>query len=392
MARLISVLLAATALGGFCSSVKAQSPSTSTAQAHLGAPLALDRGPWILGEILFFSAGQPANNPTWRERVRGSRGSLYTRADIFADTENLMSLGQFESVNPALYEIPSTPVPSEFSSISASTNQVRLVFHVTEKPVTGSTVTARPATPPSAISGVIFTPTAYRGAGRYTTPGLGLDFNGVYVIGRLYGKNSFENAPRKTNYIDRVGVWLLTADGKMQLQSESWLRPAVSVGAQGSFLFRDSPQPKVDDPNPSVTVNASQKKTKLLSNAYAVGSKKFGPVRASIGFMQGQQGDMVAQFSEFLTPDALGFFAGRRGQRVRSRSVPFASLLLLPKPAYPLAVEFMKFNGAALNPYMINFKIGYFLKLNFDVALLKFDGGYDVIGLLQFRYNHFPRR
>jgi hypothetical protein len=41
---------------------------------------------------------------------------------------------------------------------------------------------------------------------------------------------------------------------------------------------------------------------------------------------------------------------------------------------------------------MLNFKIGYFLKMNFDIAYLRFQGGYDVLGLLQFRFNQFPRR
>ncbi|MBI4248946.1 MAG: hypothetical protein HY611_05540 [Elusimicrobia bacterium] len=108
--------------------------------------------------------------------------------------------------------------------------------------------------------------------------------------------------------------------------------------------------------------------------------------------MQGNHGDMIAHFSEFMAPDGLGFFAGRTGSIASSRSVPFASLLLLPKPQYPLAVEVMKFNGAPLSPIMINFKIGYFLKMNFDIAVLKFDGGYGVLGLLRFRCNHFPRR
>ena len=52
----------------------------------------------------------------------------------------------------------------------------------------------------------------------------------------------------------------------------------------------------------------------------------------------------------------------------------------------------MKFNGAPMNPWLINFKIGYFVKLNFDIAYLKYQGGYDVLGVLQFRYNYFPQR
>jgi hypothetical protein len=317
---------------------------------------------------------------------------LYTKADIASDVDNLMSLGKFVKVDPSLFEIPGSPVPQEFYTIAASTAQVRLVFTMTEKAVPVSSSTVRRALPPAPISGVVLTPTAYRGQGKYGTPGLGLDFNATYYIGRLYGKNSFANAPASTNYIDRVGLWLLTADGKMQLQSEGEFRPAVAVGGEGTFMFRDSPQPAVNSTNPSVTVNASQKSTRVLSDAYFVASKKFGPVRSSIGVKEGNYGDIVAQLSEFLTPDSLTFYAGQKGQTVYSRTVPYASLLWMPKPHYPLAIEVMRFNGAALNPVLINLKIGYFLKLNFDVAVLKFNGGYDVLGLLQFRYNQFPSR
>lgn len=370
-------------------------PLTTAPAAQLGTPLPLDNGPWVLGEILFFEKGQLApSDYAWRDQVRGKRGTLYTRADIMSDVDNLMNTGKFEKVTPQLFEIPSTPVPPEFQTIAESTSEVRLVFDVVEKVVVSSGPPKFVA-PPAAVSGMMLTPTAWRGAGRYSTPGLGLDFNGMYVIGRLYGKNSFANSPHHTNYIDRVGVWLLGADGKMQVQSETEVRPAVAVGGQGTFLFRDSGQPNVatnTGAGATVAVNASQKTTRLLTDGYFVVSKKLGPVRASAGLMEGNMGDAVAEFSEFLTPDSLTFLANQRGQTVRSRTMPFLSLFGLPKKSQPLGVEFIKFNGAALNPWMLNFKIGYFLHANFDLAYLHFQGGYDLLGVLQFRFNQFPRR
>ena len=368
-------------------------PVVSTAAApmiSLGRPLPIDNGPWVLGEVLFFSAGKLANDYAWRDRVRARRGVLYTRSDVLGDVDNLLGLGKFDRVTPTLYEIPNAPVPPEYATIAVSTSQARLVFDVAEK-VSVSTAPHFVA-PPSSVSGLVLTPTAYRGTGKFSTPGLGLDFNGMYVIGRLYGKNTFGNALRHTNYIDRVGLWMLGADGKMQLQSEGAARPAVAVGVQGTFLFRDSGQPAVSSSaNPTVTVNASQKSTHLLSDAYFVASKKLGPVRASAGVMQGNMGNAVAQMSEFLTPDALNFLAGQPGQTVRSNTVPFVSLFGLPRKSQPLGVEIMKFDGAALRPWLINFKVGYFLHMNFDVAFLKFQGGYDLLGLLQFRFSQFPR-
>jgi len=361
---------------------------------YLGNPLPLTNGPWVLGEILFFSSGRMVADYAWRDRVRGKRGDLYTKSDIMSDVDNLMGLGKFTSVTPSLYEIPSTPVPPEFATIAVSTSEVRLVFNVVEK-VTASTAPVHFVAPPAAVGGIILTPTAYRGAGKFVTPGLGLDFNAMYIIGRLYGKNNYPNEIHHTNYIDRVGVWLLEGDGKMQLQSENELRPAVAVGGQGALLFRDSGQPAIataQAQSPTVTANASQKSTQLLSDAYFVASKKFGPVRTSVGLLEGSMGNAVAQFSEFLTPDAMTFLDNKPGQTVRSHTVPFFSLFGLPKPSQPLGFEVMKFNGAAQSPWMINFKVGYFLKLNFDVAYLKFQGGYDVLGLIAFRYNQFPRQ
>ena len=358
----------------------------------LGNKLPLDNGPWVLGEVLFFSGGKLASDYAWRDRVRGKRGLLYTRTDVMSDVDSLMGLGKFNKVTPSIFEIPNSPVPPEFTTIAASTSQVRLVFEVEEK-ISTAPAKAKFIAPPAAISGILLTPTAWRGAGRFSTPGMGLDFNGMYVIGRLYGKNNFANSTRHVNYIDRVGVWLLGADGKMQIQSEGDIRPAVAVGGQGMFLFRDSGQPTVSDTTgANVAVNASQKTTRLLSDAYFVASKKFGPVRSSIGVLEGNFGDVVAEFSEFLTPDSLTFLANQKGATVTSRTVPFFSLFGLPKPSQPLGLEFMKFNGAVLNPWMINFKVGYFLHLNFDVGYLHFQGGYDVLGLIQFRFNQFPRK
>ena len=376
--------------------------STSTVvnlAAYLGAKIPRERGPWVLGEVLFFSKDRLVSVYSWREAVRGQRGSLYTNADIDSDIERLLALKKFDKAEAGLYEIPGVPVPPEFQGVAASTSEVRLVYFMTEKFVVGaSTKTARPLAP-AAVSGVVLTPTAYRGAGRYTTPGMGLDINAAYYIGRLYGINSYPNSPAKTNYIDRLGVWLLTADGKMQVQSETWLRPAMAAGVQATALLRDSPQPQISQ-GPSLTVKASNGSTQILSDAYLVMSKKLGPARTTVGVMQGSIGNLPANLSEFLTPEALKYYRNganglqgdNSGTIIKSQTVPFASLLFVPKPAYPLGVEVMKFNGAPMNPWLINFKIGYFVKLNFDIAYLKYQGGYDVLGVLQFRYNYFPQR
>jgi hypothetical protein len=360
--------------------------------AYLGTRLSRDRGPWVLGEVLFFSRDRLVSDYTWRDAVRGQRGSLYTNADIDSDIERLMALKKFDKVDASLYEIPSVPVPPEYQGVAVSTSEVRLVFLTTEKYVVGtSTKVAKPLAP-AAVSGVIITPTAYRGAGRYTTPGMGLDINAVYYIGTLYGKNNYPLTPDKVDYIDRLGLWLLTADGKMQVQSETSLRPAMAVGVQATAMLRDSPQPTVNA-SPTLTVKVSNSSTQFLSDAYLVLSKKFGPARTSVGVMEGNIGDLPSNLSVYLTPQALQFYRNDfSGTIVKSQTVPYASVLFVPKPAYPLGVEVMKFNGSPMEPWLINFKVGYFLKLNFDLALLKYTQGYTVLGVLQFRYNYFPAR
>jgi hypothetical protein len=369
----------------------ASSATIPVPSISLGAPIPVGNGPWVIGEVLFFSKGQLVGDYAWRDRVRARRGILYTRGDLQSDVDSLMGLARFDKVTPSLYEIANTPVPPEYTTIAASTAQVRVVFDVLEKS-SGTAPVQRFVAAPAPISGLVMTPTAYRGTGKFLTPGLGLDINAMYVIGRLYGKNNFQNSTTKTNYLDRVGVWMLTGDGKMQIQSETDLRPALAVGGQGTFLFRDSGQPTITDTTgANVTVNASQKTTKLLSDGYLVASKRLGPVRTSVGLMQGTMGDAVAEFSSFLTPDALTFLANQRGQTVRSRTIPFISFFGVPKKTQQLGLEIMKFNGAALSPLMINLKVGYFLHLNFDIAYLRYQGGYDLLGLIQFRYNHFPK-
>jgi hypothetical protein len=355
----------------------------------LGSPLSVSGGPWVPAEVLFFSAGRVVADYAWRDSVRARRGHLYTAADLQSDVQDLMTLGRFTALTPSVYAIPGTPVPSEFSAVSVSTNQVRVVFDVTEKIVEAPKV--KIVTPPTAVGGVILTPTAWRGAGRFENPGLALDINAAYFIGRLYGKTSYPDSPRKTNYIDRIGLWTLTTDGKMQVQSEADYRPAVAVGGQAMLVFRDSPQPTVT--TPGVAVKIDTKTTKILTDGYFVASKKFGKIRTSAGIMQGTIGDLAANMSEFLTPEALKFYLGdNSGTQVISRTVPFASVFYLIKPDYPIGLEIMKFDGAARKPMLINLKIGRFLKLNFDLAVLKYQGGYDVLGLFQFRYNHFPKK
>jgi hypothetical protein len=44
-----------------------------------------------------------------------------------------------------------------------------------------------------------------------------------------------------------------------------------------------------------------------------------------------------------------------------------------------------------MSPKLINLQLGTMLRLNFQLSYLKFDGGWDLLGMFQFRYSHFPK-
>lgn len=398
-APLLAAALAALAPAG------AQEPTAASvvhSTASLGVPLPQDQGPWVIGDVLFQGHSR-VSEYTLRNRTRARQGMLYTPSDLSNDVSELSRVPGVSSARAELYGIPGDPVPENYLGISVSTMTVRVVYRIEEKdlqlpgmarPQEPGAGAAAPAAekkeakqPPAPLSGAVLTPTAYRGINQQNRPGLGADFNTSYFIGRLYGKNTVSN--KRTNFIDRIGVWFVSADGKMQLQSETAWRPAVSAGARGVFTYRDAPQPSLQ--TPTFTAQVSGDTTRALSEGYVVATKGFRKVYTSVGFAQGDAGDRFALLTEFLSPQFLHFGPHPNGI-AQSRSTLFASVMYLPKPHLPLAVEFIKPNGMFLNPYLINLKIGSFLKLNFDVAILKFDGGWDALGLFQFRYTAFPRR
>lgn len=396
----LALALAAPAAGQPLPGFEAR-PSTVavSTMSLLGIPMPLTGGPWVVGDVQF-QGYKDLSLYSLQDKVHARRGSLYTPSDVISDIEALKSLPTITAAEAALYGIPEQIVPENYRAIAVSTMMVRLVFRVTEKTLSlpgldrsapsGASVSTGPASkiPLASVSGVVMTPTAYRGIGQYNTPGLGLDVNAIYFIGRLYGKNSLSQ--HETNFIDRVGVWFLSADGKMQIQSEGDWRPAMAVGGQGFLTFRDSPQPAIAQPN--VSVNVSAKTTRSLGETYVVVSKKIAKARLSAGYSYGNAAERIALLTEFLSPQSLQFsLGGKFPIEAKSKDTAFASLMFMPKPSYPLAVEVMKPNGMPREPILFNFKLGYFLKLNFDLSYLAFQGGWDLLGTFQFRYTHFPR-
>ncbi|HAH32326.1 MAG TPA: hypothetical protein DCL44_08435 [Elusimicrobia bacterium] len=234
------------------------------------------------------------------------------------------------------------------------------------------------------LSGIVLMPTAYRGHGKNAI-GLGLDINASYYIGRLYGKNSYSWTSSKTNYLDRVGLWLLTTDAKMLIQTEGRRRPAIASGVQGIFRFRDAPQSAV-----TFTVKATGKTTESYANAYLVMTKRLHPkFIVSAGYSEGDMPKVLYQMSEFLSKEALSL-TGHANQSVPSGML-FGGFMWLPKKNSAIGAEFIIPQGAPQSPKLINLHLGTLLKLNFEISYLSFKGGWDLLGMFQFRYNYFPR-
>ncbi len=242
---------------------------------------------------------------------------------------------------------------------------------------------------PISLSGIVLMPTAYRGNGADSI-GLGLDFNAAYYIGRLYGENEYTWTTEKSNYIDRIGVWLLTSDAKMLVQSEKKYRPAMAAGVMGIMQFRDSPQPTLNQP--TVSVNVDNKNTNTYASAYVVLSKRIkNKFILNVGYMDGDFPKVIYQLSEFLSEKTMVNWHGYSSFDAPSGML-FTGLAWMPKPGGSyIGIEMLVPQGATQNPKLFNLHLGTLLKLNFEISYLTFDGGYDLMGMFQFRYSYLPK-
>jgi len=236
------------------------------------------------------------------------------------------------------------------------------------------------------LSGIVLTPTAYKGIDSDEI-GPALDINAVYYIGRIYGKNKYDWTLNEKNYLDRIGLWILDLDGKLVVQSENRWRPAMAVGVQAALIFRDSPQPQLDDQ----TVTADVDKSDKIASVFVVLTKKLSrKFILNAGYSEGNFSNFIPQLSEFLTPQAIAL-SSKTGTAT-SRHMLFGGLIFLLKPNYPISIEILVPQGAAQNPKLINFRFSRLVKLNFQLSYLTYDGGWDLLGCFQFRFNMFPKQ
>jgi hypothetical protein len=236
------------------------------------------------------------------------------------------------------------------------------------------------------ISGIVLTPTAYRSNG-INELGPSLDFNAAYYIGRLYGKNSFDWTIDKKNYLDRIGIWFFEMDGKLLIHRETKNFPAVSSGYKGMFVFRDSPQPSLNQPQTTIKVKNSD----TYSTLYIVLSKHLTTnLFINAGYSDGDFSKFIYQTSEFLSDTAIKLTKGVSKPYI-SNSTLFAGVVYVFNEKTPIGFEIILPQGSTLSPKLINLQLGNFLKLNFQISYLKYDGGYEYLGMFNFRYSFYPK-
>ncbi len=274
--------------------------------------------------------------------------------------------------------------PSAFAADSASSSQDSARSTQTDKggrnlPKKKKSITRTP------LSGLVLMPTAYKSTG-INELGPALDINAAYIIGRLYGRNDYDWTMEDKDYLDRIGLWLLSADGKLLVQTEGKYRPAIAAGVQGIYSLRDSSNPTLKT-NQDLKINA--KSTNGYANMFVAMSKRLGrKFIINAGYSDGDMPKMINSLSEYLSVEAMAQ-NGITDSRDATGMI-FGGMMWLPKPDSPISVEFMIPQGSPMHPRLVNLHLGSMLKLNFEISYLKFKGGWDLLGIFQFRYNYWP--
>ena len=127
----------------------------------------------------------------------------------------------------------------------------------------------------------------------------------------------------------------------------------------------------------------------LGTRALALTKRLHPKFMVNAGYADGDLSKSIYMLSEFLSERALSL-NGYTGREVPTGAM-FAGVIWLPRPDNPLAAEIVIPQGAPMSPRLINLQLGTMLKLNFQLSYLKFDGGWDLLGMIQFRYSHFPK-
>jgi hypothetical protein len=239
---------------------------------------------------------------------------------------------------------------------------------------------------PVPITQIVLMPTAYR-TPKKDDIGVELEMDLTYFFTQIYGKNTLSWTNDKKDSLTRIGIWNLSLNGKMTVQSESTWRPAIAVGAQGMLTFRDSKKPTLD----TQTEEIDQDVVNLFGGVFVSASKRFSDKYiTNLGFMYGSTVDRIFLLSKYLSDESITL-SGHPNQSAKARSMFYGGATWLITPNYPVGVEFMIPQGAPMKPRLINFNLGRVFNFNFGVSYLTFDGGWDTLAFVQFRQSIFPK-
>lgn len=334
-----------------------------------------------------FRPAQPAVTPEIGQNTEPVTQNSYSVSSVEEATPEALSHGAENALiissSPVNGEIKLSSAPAKGDAVTTSADAVKISSETAKAPKYDYDNLGFEA------SGLVLMPTAYRGNG-INQIGLSLDLNAAYYIGRLYGKNDYEWSKEDKNYLDRIGLWMLMADGKMLVQTETDWLPAISAGVMGMMTLRDSSQPTLGSGSQSMEVDANA--FNGHGGGYIVASKRFYKKRflATLGYSYGTIGNMVPMLSEFLSKESM-VLNGMPDAEPKSNNLFFGGLFFLLTPSWPIGVEFMIPQGMPMSPKLINIHLGTLLKMNFEVSYLTYEGGWDLLGMIQFRYTFYPK-
>lgn len=233
---------------------------------------------------------------------------------------------------------------------------------------------------PSPRTGLVLMPTAYRND-IFDNFGINADMAFSYYIGSIYGEHDVDSRKGNDSFT-KIGVWLLSADIRLTALNETANVPSVGVGYTYSIMLQDSIGSS-DTTGVGVTIKGNGRDSlKSMMGTYAVLSKElFWDFAFSGGYVIGDYSGFIPYLTRFADTDKKNY---------NSYFIGFSRPLFAKMGVEVEYVVPANINNNSFLPdtYLINTHIDRFI--NFDVAYLKYPGGYAWLGYINFRFTIFP--
>jgi hypothetical protein len=215
--------------------------------------------------------------------------------------------------------------------------------------------------------------TAYRGLGLRDTGFTG-DLQFTYYIGTLYGEQDPELSKAAT-YLDPISLWLLNGDVKYTALVDPESPVAVAVGARGALQLFAGQQSTTGG-----QFTFSSKSTfQTLWGTYLSLSRSFGNWGVHAGYLLGTIGDSIYYLSKYIEPAPTRNLISLGVDLPLFRRMNASLEVLLPLDDHLQSSQ---------HPLLINAHVDRLL--NFDVAYLRWDQGWALLGYFNIRFTVFP--